>query len=102
MNEFARLERQAKLYKELYPKGTRIMLLHMENDPRPIPDNMRGTVDHVDDLGTIHCSFDNGRRLGIIPDEDSFRRLTESELAEEQPDEEQDVSEENTLTEPKM
>ena len=44
MNEYDRLYRQAQRYKELYPKGTRILLLHMGNDPRPVEDNMRGTV----------------------------------------------------------
>lgn len=37
---------------------------------------------------TLHCAFDNGRQLGLIPDEDSFRKLTEEELAEEQADNE--------------
>lgn len=59
---------------ELYPKGTRILLLHMGNDPRPVEDNMRGTVIAVDDMSTVHCKFDNGRQLGIIPGEDSFRQ----------------------------
>lgn len=89
MNEWDRLHRQAERYKAAYPPGTRIMLLHMENDPRPIEDNTRGTVNAVDDLGTLHCSFDNGRMLGIVPGEDSFRKLTDEELAEEQITEEQ-------------
>jgi hypothetical protein len=38
----------------------------------------------VDDIGTLHCKFGNGRSLGLIPSEDSFRKLTEEELAEEQ------------------
>ena len=38
----------------------------------------------VDDIGTVHCSFDNGRQLGLVPGEDSFRTLTQTELAEEQ------------------
>ena len=38
----------------------------------------------VDDIGTLHCSFDNGRSLGVVPGEDSFRKLTKEELAEEQ------------------
>ena len=49
MNEYDRLYRQAQRYKELYPKGTRILLLHMGNDPRPVEDDMRGTVIAVDD-----------------------------------------------------
>lgn len=34
--------------------------------------------------GTVHCVFDNGRSLGVVPGEDSFRKLTAEELAEEQ------------------
>ena len=52
MNEYERLHRQAEHYKELYPKGTRILLQHMEDDPRPIEPNTRGTVKAVDDIGT--------------------------------------------------
>ena len=63
MNEFLRLERAAKRYKEQYPKGTRIELLSM-NDSQAVPPGTRGTVDHVDDLGTIHMNWDNGRTLG--------------------------------------
>ena len=37
MNEYDRLHRQAQRYKELYPKGTRILLLHMAT----IPDLLR-------------------------------------------------------------
>lgn len=65
----------AKIYKELYPKGTRIEVIEMVDDPRPIPSGTKGTVNHVDDMGTIHCTFDNGRRLGLIPDVDEFKKI---------------------------
>lgn len=55
MNEYDRLYRQAQRYREMYPEGTRILLLHMGDDPRPIEDNMRGTVKYVDD--NVHCTF---------------------------------------------
>lgn len=84
MNEWERLHRQAEHYKEAYPPGTRVLLLHMGDDPRPVEDNMRGTVQFVDDIGTVHCAFDNGRSLGLCPGEDSFRKLTDEELTEEQ------------------
>ena len=84
MNEYDRLYRQAQRYREMYPEGTRILLQHMGDDPRPVEDNMRGTVKYVDDMCTLYCAFDNSRQLGIIPGEDSFRKLTEEELAEEQ------------------
>ncbi|MBQ9969378.1 MAG: DUF4314 domain-containing protein [Oscillospiraceae bacterium] len=79
------LKRQQVEYcKESYPPGTRILLIHMGSDPRPVEDDMKGTVRCVDDIGTIHCDFDNGRRLGIIPKEDLFRKLTETELLQEE------------------
>ena len=34
----------------IYPKRTRILLLHMGDDPRPVEDDMRGTVKYVDDM----------------------------------------------------
>ena len=84
MNEWERLYRQAERYKKMYPPGTRIELLSMGSDPRPIESGTRGSVAFVDDIGTLHCHFDNGRQLGIVPGEDTFRKLTEEELAEEQ------------------
>ncbi len=60
------------------------MLLGMGNDPNPVESGTRGTVRVVDDIGTLHCDFDNGRSLGVVPGEDSFRKLTDEELAEEQ------------------
>ena len=50
MNEYDRLYRQAQRYREMYPEGTRILLLHMGDDPRPVEDDMRGTVKYVDDM----------------------------------------------------
>ena len=93
MNPFEAERRFAQRMKDNYPPGTRIMLLSMGDDPCPIEDNTRGTVRVVDDIGTLHCSFDNGRSLGIVPGEDSFRKLTEEELAEEQ---ENDIDEDNS------
>lgn len=75
MNEWVRAERMAKVYKEIYPSGTRIELIEMGDDPRPIPSGTKGTVRVVDDMGTVHCDFDNGRRLGLIPGVDSFQKI---------------------------
>ena len=77
MNEFERMSRLANHLKTKYPKGTRIMLIEMGDDPRPIPPHTKGTIEFVDDMATMHCTFDNCRRLGLIYGEDSFRKLTE-------------------------
>ncbi|WP_308856739.1 DUF4314 domain-containing protein [uncultured Oscillibacter sp.] len=72
-----------QLQKE-YPTGTRILLLHMEQDPRPIPDNTKGTVWHVDGIGQIHCRFDTGFGHTLVPGVDHFRKLTEGKEVEHQ------------------
>ena len=84
MTEWERLHRRAQMIKDRYPAGTRIMLLHMGSDPNPLPPNTRGTVTHVDDIGTVFADFDNDRSFGVVPGEDTFRTLTAEELAEEQ------------------
>jgi len=65
----------AEFTRKRYPAGTRIVLLQMGDDPRPVPPGTKGTVAAVDDMGTVHCLFDNGRRLGLIPGEDVFRKI---------------------------
>lgn len=61
-----------KRMKETYLPSTRIELDMMGDDPRPIAPGTRGTVRIVDDIGTVHCDFDNGRSLGLVPGEDVF------------------------------
>ena len=63
--------------KNTYLPGTRIELDFMGDDPRPIAPGTRGVVRVVDDMGTVHCDFDNGRRLGLIPGEDVFHAITD-------------------------
>lgn len=84
MNEWERMHRQAQIYKDAYPPGTRLMLLSMNDPYSPVESGMRGTVTLVDGAGTIHMQWDNGRTLGIIPGEDTFRKLTQEELDQEQ------------------
>lgn len=67
-----------------YPPGTRLELVCMGNDPNPVPPGTRGTVELVNSLGDIEVNWDNGRSLSLIPGEDSFRKLTQEELAAEQ------------------
>lgn len=61
-----------KRVREQYPPGTRIRLNSMDDPYAPIASGTEGTVNFVDDIGTLHCTFDNGRILGVIPGEDSF------------------------------
>jgi hypothetical protein len=63
---------QVQQLQRMYPPDTRIVLERMGDDPRSIPPGTTGTVHIVDDMGTVHCNFDNGRRLGLIPGVDKF------------------------------
>ena len=69
----------------------------MGNDPNPVESGTRGTVRAVDDIGTLHCDFDNGRSLGVVPGEDSFRMLTGEELTEEQAEEQAEDMDEDEI-----
>ncbi len=68
-------ENYTEYIRSRFPVGSRILLVQMGDDPRPIPPNTMGTVVAVDDMGTVHCIFDNGRRLGLIPGEDVFHKV---------------------------
>lgn len=84
MNRFEVERRFVQRMKDNYPPGTRIVLLSMDDPYSPVPEGTKGTVVHVDDAAQIHMKWDNGRTLAIVPGEDSSRRLTDEELAEEQ------------------
>lgn len=84
MNEYDRLYRLARRYEKTYPPGTRLELIDMNDPYAPVPPGTRGTVCLIDDMAQIHMEWDNGRTLALNGDVDSFRKLTEEELAQEQ------------------
>ena len=66
MNEIAYLQREAKKIKEMYPVGTRVELINMEDPYSPVEAGARGTIEHVDALGQLHMKWDNGRTLALL------------------------------------
>jgi hypothetical protein len=66
------VEKHRKMSEEL--KGKRIKCVFM-NDDHPVPEGTEGTVDLVDDMGTIHVNWDNGSRLGLVPEEDKYELI---------------------------
>lgn len=57
-----------------YPTGTRVRLTRMEDLQAP-PVGCLGTVRLVDDIGTIHVSWDNGSSLGVVYGVDQIERI---------------------------
>lgn len=66
--------RNIQFLKDLYPVGTRVKLLEM-NDIQAPPIGTLGTVMYVDDIGTIHIKWDNGSTLGAAYPEDRVTKI---------------------------
>ena len=46
--------KEVERIKKMYPKGTRIQIERMNDPYHPIERGTKGTVDYVDDIGTLH------------------------------------------------
>lgn len=60
-----------------YPVGTRLRCDQMEDPWAPVPPGTTGAVKYIDDAGTIHMKWDNGRTLGLVYGEDQFTVIKE-------------------------
>ena len=67
-----------------YPPGSRIVLNNMNDPYSPVESGTRGTLRYVDDCGQLGVAWDNGRSLSLVPGVDSYRRLTQQEIGQEQ------------------
>ena len=63
-----------KSLRSRYPAGARVELVQMDDVQAP-PPGTRGTVEFVDDTGTIFCRWDTGSGLGVVYGHDSCRRI---------------------------
>ena len=88
---------KAELLRQRYPEGTRIGLDHME-DLCPVESGTCGEVQFVDDAGTLHCKFDNGRTLGVIPNVDQFHKIAQEQTQVDEQTEDIEESEEMNMS----
>ena len=68
--------REVQRIKDKYPSGTRIELVSMSGEV-DMPRGLHGTVNFVDDIGQLFMTWDNGRSLALIPDEDVFHVISQ-------------------------
>ena len=68
-----------KQLKEYYTPGTRVMLIRMSDPYTNLRQGDLGTVTMIDDIGTIHVSWDCGSTLGVVFGEDECRRIENNE-----------------------
>ena len=64
-----------EMLREKYPTGTRIELVHMDDPYTSLTTGDKGTVRCVDDMGTIHISWDCGSSLGAVYGEDIITKI---------------------------
>ena len=60
--------------RSMYPKGTRVELVRMEDCHAP-PPGTKGTVLGVDDTASLLMRWDNGSGLNVVYGEDLVRKL---------------------------
>lgn len=60
-----------QLMKQLYFKGLKIKLIHMEGENQ-MPFGLVGRIEYVDDIGQIHVKWENGSSLALNADIDEF------------------------------
>ena len=60
--------------RQQYPAGTVVKLVRMDDSQAP-PPGTKGIVRYVDDIGTIHVSWETGSSLGIVYGMDKIEKV---------------------------
>lgn len=55
--------------------GDRVQMTECKDPYAPISPGAKGTVAHIDDAGTLHMLWDDGRTLGACLEEDAVRKI---------------------------
>ena len=88
---------KVEMLRQRYPEGTRICVDSMD-DYCPLESGTCGTIEFVDDAGTLHCKFDNGRTLGVIPNVDQFHKIAQEQTQVDEQTEDIEESEEMNMS----
>ena len=58
-----------------YRPGDRVQMVGCNDPYAPVLPGEKGTIAHIDDVGTLHMRWDGGRTLGVCLEEDSVRKI---------------------------
>lgn len=61
--------------RKMYPRGTRVELVSMNDPYTKLAPGDQGNVQFVDDAGTIFVNWDCGSGLGVAYGEDTIRKI---------------------------
>jgi hypothetical protein len=74
MNNFPSRETVERIRKQ-YVRGSRVELVNMDDPYTKLRPGDQGTVNFVDDTGTVFVNWDNGSTLGVVYGVDSIKKL---------------------------
>ena len=74
MQEFPNKQTIERLRKT-YPAGTRVELVSMKDPYTKLMPGEQGTVQFIDDIGTVFVNWDCGSGLGVAYGEDVIRKI---------------------------
>lgn len=63
------------MQQSFYLLGKRVQLIHTDDRYTTLKYGDLGTINYIDDAGTVFVSWDNGSRLGMIPGVDRWKIL---------------------------
>lgn len=63
------------IVRKLYPVGCRVELVRLDDPYSKLTPGERGTVEAVDDTGTVFVRWDSGFTLGVIYGVDGIKKL---------------------------
>jgi hypothetical protein len=74
MNNFPSRETVERIRKQ-YVSGNRVELISMDDPYTKLKQGDQGTVNFVDDTGTVFVNWDNGSTLGVVYGVDIIKKL---------------------------
>lgn len=66
---------QLEQLQKIFPIGSRIELIAMDDPYTKLIPGDQGTVTHIDEIGTVFVAWDKGSSLGLVYGEDRYKKV---------------------------